>query len=373
MQLDARPAIAVGATFVERGGPGRMVYEGVSIEPALPKAGDVMTLRHVWRVERAYRSDPAVFVHIERPGGERLAVDDHAPILGKVSLSSMKAGERWVDEHRVSLPARLEEGTLEVWTGLFSGELRMTLEAKAGANDGRDRLRAARIRVKGQASTLPIATIQRATGPIAADGALNEADWAKAEVLTLSDSLGRNVPTRFATKLRLLYDDENLYVAFEAADVDITERFRNRDDPIYDHEAVELFIMPFVAAPGTGPYVELQASPTGVIFDASFTGPRQGMDKSFNAKQVVGTQRRGTLDDNAPDEGWTSEWVVPFTSLRGVNRAPKAGDEWRMNAFRIEKFREGGQQQGEYTAWSPPKVGDFHAVRRFGRMRFAGP
>ncbi len=50
----------------------------------------------------------------------------------------------------------------------------------------------------------------------------------------------------------------------------------------------------------------------------------------------------------------------------------KRHDEWRMNAYRIEKHNEGGKLKGEFTAWSPPKVGDFHNVVRFGRMKF-GP
>ncbi|MEO1230122.1 MAG: carbohydrate-binding family 9-like protein [Myxococcota bacterium] len=361
-----------GVRIRERGGTGSVIYEGFASQPPRPRPGDVLEFDHVWRVEEPFRGNPMVFVHLEGPDGRRVAVSDHPPVEGKVPFSTMKAGERWLDRHRVRLPSELDSGTLAVLVGLFAGDVRMTVEAEPGLNDGRDRVRAGPLRVVGVRSDLPEVNVPRAKGPIRADGVLDEADWKRAPRLSLSDSLGRNVATRFPTVLRLLWDDENLYVAFEATDEDITERYKRRDDPIYEHEAVELFVMPNRTVPSTGPYVEMQASPTGVIFDASFTGPRQGMNRSWNGGQKVGTQRRGTLDDDRPDERWVSEWVVPFLSLAGVDQAPQAGDEWRMNAFRIEKFREGGKTVGEYTAWSPPRVGDFHAVQRFGRMRFGG-
>ncbi|MEO1337382.1 MAG: carbohydrate-binding family 9-like protein, partial [Myxococcota bacterium] len=251
-----------------------------------------------------------------------------------------------------------------------------TAQTLPGQQDGRDHLLAARFSVEGRTKPvddLPVARIVRTDSPIVPDGELDEPGWKRAPVLEFADSMGRNIVIRHKTRLRLLYDDQNLYVAFEADDTDITERYKNRDDPIYEHETVELFVMPNVTAPNTGPYVELQASPTGVIFDASFDGPRRGMNKRYGAGQKVGTAVDGTLNDERPDRGWVSEWVVPFKNIRGVQKPPAAGTEWRMNAFRIEKYRRGGRQIGEFSAWSPPRVGDFHHVARFGRMRFEGP
>lgn len=367
----AQPAQSVDAVLVERDGPGRIRYLGFTAEPETPTPGAALLLRHVLEVEAPFASQPKVFVHIES-GGRRVAVADHSPIGGQVSLSAMKTGERWVDEHRVSLPANLPAGTLDVFFGLFREDLRMTVEAEAGGNDGRDRLRAGRLAVVGGAQAeVPVAQVRRLRPgeTIAIDGHFGEAAWSRAQVLTMSDSLGRDRPVRFPTKLRLLFDNDHLYVAFEAEDADISDRYSKRDDPIYEHEAVELFVMPNVQVPATGPYIEMQASPRGVIFDASFTGPRQGMNTKFNAGQRVANQLDGTINDNRPDRRWRSEWAVPFASIPGAG-APKPGDEWRMNAFRIEKFTAGSGVQGEYTAWSPPKVGDFHAVHRFGRMRF---
>lgn len=371
---NVQPRFRSQAILRERSGSGELEYLGLDASPESPRRGDTITLTHYWKVRRPPSQSYDVFVHGDLPGGVRVLVADHAPLLGRFPTERWIAGDVYADEHRVHVPEDLSGSAIEIYVGLFAQDVRFTVEAPPGQSDGRDRIKAATVKVDGPAPAddLPSATIHRAEGPITVDGKLDEAAWQKAEVLEFKDTMGRDVPTRYPTKLRLLYDDQNLYVGFEATDQDITERYKERDDPIYEHETVELFVMPNVVAPGLGPYVELQASPTGVIFDASFDGPRQGMNKAYGAGQTVATTRDGTLDDDQADRGWISEWVVPFNKIRGVQAAPKAGDEWRMNAFRIEKYKQGGQFAGEYTAWSPPRVGDFHAVTRFGRMKFGG-
>jgi hypothetical protein len=367
-----KPRFQSETVLSERDGRGRIEYLGLDVEPPAFAPRDVIQLVHYFRVVEPVSSEWDVFVHGETPEGERVLIADHAPVLGKLPTTVWEKGDVWSDPHKVLVPDAAS-GTLVFYAGLFKGDLRMTVEGPPRSHDGRDRVRAAAIRLGGSAADdLPETVVGRATSSIVADGKLDEPAWTAAPVLAFSDSMGRKIDARFPTKLRLLYDDQNLYVGFESTDGDITEQYSKRDDPIYEHETVELFIMPGVAAPDLGPYIELQASPTGVIFDASFTGRRQGMDKSFDAGQQVGTTIDGTLNVADTDRGWISEWIVPFAKMKWVTAAPKPGAEWRLNAFRIEKFRAEGQTEGEFTAWSPPRVGDFHNVARFGKMKF-GP
>lgn len=372
-RMEVSPKLPSQAILHEPDGTGEVKYLGMDVDPAEPTRGSVATVTHYFEAVRPVVGEFDVFVHGDLPsGGGRVLVADHAPIVGRVPTNAWKPGVIWADEHRIAIPDDVGAGTLELWVGLYKGKARMTVEAPPGGTDGRNRIRAATLRLGGPspADDLPETTVARASGPITIDGKLDEAAWKQAEVLTTEDTLGRGEAIRFGTQIRLLYDDVNLYVSFENVDVDITERFKHRDDPIYDHETVEIFLMPNVVAPALGPYVELQSSPGGVIFDASFDGRRIGMNKAFDANQTIATTIDGTLNDPAPDKGWITEWAVPFKSIRGVSEAPKPGDEWRMNAYRIEKFRQDGKLGGEYSAWSPPKIGDFHNVVRFGRMKF---
>jgi hypothetical protein len=368
-----RPAFPSTAKLLERSGRGRIAYLGMDVSPETPERGGIAEVAQYFQVEEPTLGDYDVFLHGEAPPAGRVIVADHPPAGGHSLTSRWQRGEIWVDREKILVPKDLASGTLELYTGLFKGNVRLTVEAPPGGSDGEDRIKAATLRIAGEApkDDLPEIVVHRAKGPIKADGLLDEPDWAKAEAMSFSDSMGRGVPTRFPTKLRLLYDDQNLYVGFECTDEDITEKYSKRDDPIYEHESAEVFIMPNVIAPALGPYVELQASPTGVIFDASFTGRRQGMDVSFNAGQTVGTKINGTLNkSDDKDQGWVSEWIVPWKGIRGVTVPPKEGDEWRMNAFRIEKWGPLDHPNGEFTAWSPPRVGDFHNTQRFGRMKF---
>lgn len=364
------------ARLLEREGSGAVRYLGFDTNPGGPyRPGDTVELTHYFQVEQPFRGDYQVFVHGETAAGERVLSGDHPPIFGKVPSHRWQKGQIWADVHKVRVPKEAVGAALELYVGLAAQDQRLTVEAAPGKSDGQDRIRAGRLVLDAgaQRDELPTVRVPKTGAEIKPDGILDEDAWDEAPVLTFSDTMDRDIPTRFPTKLRLLYDEENLYVAFESVDHDITCPYEKRDDPIYDHETVELFLMPKVSAPETGPYVELQASPKGIIFDASFTGRRRGMDRSFDAAQVVGTRLDGTLNDSSDrDRGWVSEWVVPWKSLRFVEAAPKAGEEWRMNAFRIEKHREGGELKGEYTAWSPPRVGDFHNIERFGRLIFGG-
>ena len=399
------PRFPSNASIHERSGRGVVTYLGFDTDPSTIKAGDVVTLTHYFRVDHPFSGDYDVFVHGEssdssadsangsngpngpngsngsgslaggagREGRQRILVADHAPVIGRRPTHLWKVGEIWADPHRVLIPANTPSPRIEILVGLFKGETRLTLEAEPGKNDGYDRLRAGILTIEGITDDLPEVIVARLQPgeSIEPDGRLDEAAWSRAQALELSDSMGRRPPPANApTTLKLLYDDTYLYVGFDAADPDITERYAQRDDPIYEHEAVEVFLMPNTQAPRLGPYVELQASPGGVIFDAAFTARRQGMDKSFNAGQTVGTQIKGTLNQADVDQGWVSEWRVPWLSIRGVTKPPSPEDEWRMNAFRIDKSRVDGHDTSEYTAWSPPRIGDFHNVVRFGRMKF---
>jgi hypothetical protein len=58
--------------------------------------------------------------------------------------------------------------------------------------------------------------------------------------------------------------------------------------------------------------------------------------------------------------------------VRGLDKTaaklpPTPGDVWRVNLFRMD-VPSGKPQQA--SAWSPPMVGDFHALDKFGDLVF---
>ena len=64
--------------------------------------------------------------------------------------------------------------------------------------------------------------------------------------------------------------------------------------------------------------------------------------------------------------------ALPLADVRGlatpaITAPPKVGDTWRINMFRMD-MPAGKPQQA--SGWSPPLVGDFHALDKFGELVF---
>jgi hypothetical protein len=176
------------------------------------------------------------------------------------------------------------------------------------------------------------------------------------------------------------WDDAALYVAFTTKDPDVRAGMTAHDDPIYREEAIEMF----VSADDPRNYVELQSSPRGITFDASFTGgPRRNMRVAYDADFEAACTVRGTINDpNDVDQGWSCEWRVGLASIPGV-RLPidPLATRWRVNFFRVAKdaarLAGGGSADDrlvpDESAWSPPLMGDFHNLERFGTLVFRAP
>jgi hypothetical protein len=52
----------------------------------------------------------------------------------------------------------------------------------------------------------------------------------------------------------------------------------------------------------------------------------------------------------------------------GVKVPPALGDKWRLNMFRMDMPKDAKTQTA--LGWSPPLVGDFHKLDRFGEIVF---
>src|SRR5207344_3346618 len=61
------------------------------------------------------------------------------------------------------------------------------------------------------------------------------------------------------------------------------------------------------------------------------------------------------------------EDVKGLDKEQAVRVPPLAGDVWRVNMYRMD-VPQGKPQQA--SGWSPPMVGDFHALDKFGELVF---
>jgi len=164
----------------------------------------------------------------------------------------------------------------------------------------------------------------RVEQPISADGRLDEPAWLQARVAKgfLQRDPDEGEPASEATELRVLYDDDALYVAVRLHDSEpgrIVRQLSRRDliaeadtftlylDPHHDHLTGFLFE---VSAAG----VQRDA----VIYDDLYT------DDTWDAVWASGV----TLDAG----GWTLELAIPLSQLRFESAS---ADVWGINARRV--------------------------------------
>ncbi|MHB8876902.1 MAG: carbohydrate-binding family 9-like protein [Myxococcaceae bacterium] len=360
--LDAPPAALTfrsGATFAG----GAIAYLGSNVTPPNARPGQTATLSHYFVALREPPQGFQFFVHIiDAASGQMVVNADHELQGGAAPLGAWPLGKVIEDIHAVKLPEY--PGKLRVGLGFWQGDNRLGVDSPQ-AHDGQHQMLGP---VFGaEEPKLREYEAVRADKPPAMDGTLDDPAWQKALAAELVGSFdGR--PSSLRTSVRMLWDDQNLYVGFECEDPDAWGSLLKHDDPIYNEEAVEVFL----DANGDGKsYNELQVSPNNVTFDAAFAARRSDLATAMAWESGVKTavKVRGKVNDPADrDEGWSAEMVIPIASLLEVPSAPpKSGDRWRFNAYRLEHLQ---RKQVEGSAFSPLFVGDFHHLPRFGWLVF---
>lgn len=151
--------------------------------------------------------------------------------------------------------------------------------------------------------------ISRAASPIRIDGVLDEAAWQQAISIAVDHvwSPIDDAPAPVATMALLAYDDENLYLAFRAADPEparIRARFADRDVPT-DDDTVGFFLDPFLD--GRRGF-QFRINPLGVQMDAVNSDVEGSEDFSWDA--IWESAGRVTA------EGYEVEVALPFRQLR---------------------------------------------------------
>jgi len=224
---------------------------------------------------------------------------------------------------------------------------------------------------------LPAYEAKRADGPITIDGKLDEETWRKAPTMVLTLREGTGAPEQ-ATEARVLWDDDALYVAFVCHDDEMWATMTERDMKLWQEEVVEVFLDPN----GTGdPYFEIEVNPLNKVVDLRFIRSLKGLRsprtlswdcKGFKKAVVAEGTVHTWTSTQAPGGRWTVEMAIPFAALDSLpNSPPKPGDAWKANFYRIDRPAALGEEDDEYSCWSPIVIsGSYHTLERFGTLVF---
>jgi hypothetical protein len=227
----------------------------------------------------------------------------------------------------------------------------------------------------------------------AIDGKLDEPAWRAAEWSgEFVDIEGDARPRpRFATRMKMLWDDECLYIAADLLEPDIWGTLTKRDAVIFQDNDFEVFIDP---DGDTHEYYELEVNALKTAWDLLLPQPYRDGGSAIDGWDIAGLQVgvdiRGTLNKAGDkDDGWSVELALPWNILEETSahkRAPRDGEQWRINFSRVEWHTD--IVDGRYVkrmnaetkkplpednwVWSPQGAVNMHMPERWGVMQFSG-
>lgn len=226
--------------------------------------------------------------------------------------------------------------------------------------------------------------------PPVIDGNINDVVWEKAQWTdAFEDIEGKLKPKPYyATKAKMLWDNNYLYIVAELEEENIWSYLYNKDEVVYFDNDFEVFIDP---SNTTHQYFEIEINALNTIFDLFLPKPyREGGGAliSWGGDGLKhGVQIYGSLNNPGDkDRGWTVEMAIPFRDITIGNEpnVPKDGDIWRLNFSRVQwetKVKDGkyikktnneGKTLPENNwVWSPQGIIDMHFPERWGYIQFS--
>ena len=249
-------------------------------------------------------------------------------------------------------------------------------------------------------------TARRVASVISINGDLTKPCWQAAEKSPRFKDILTGQPAIHDTRAMVLWDAENLYVAYRVEEPFVHARFTNHNDFIYQDNDVELF----VAGPDAYYEFEINAFNTcyevffiweeayqragfsqapefaranlkpfnGVGFTTHPRGKRLGnFDWTFPGLQKA-VRVDGTVNNDADrDRGWSVELALPWKGMRwlatdGRSLPPKNGDLWRIDFSRFNTYKEAppATDSGGWF-WTRHGVWDSHIPECFVRVTFS--
>jgi hypothetical protein len=214
---------------------------------------------------------------------------------------------------------------------------------------------------------LPRYEVKRASGPIATDGELDEAAWAAADTIELSFPWASPQAPQQKTRVRLLWDDNNLYVAYECEDSDIAAHFARRDDAVSQDDSVLILVNP--NASQTHGYIALEANARATLRDYVSVDGEYFFGR-FDLQGIrLATYVDGTLNRSGDrNRTWTVEAAIPMTNFDDLQRKREPGMVWTANFGRWD----GVAPNRSFSIWSDSllKSPSPHSPARFGQLVF---
>ncbi|MGH7476749.1 MAG: DUF5916 domain-containing protein [Longimicrobiales bacterium] len=227
------------------------------------------------------------------------------------------------------------------------------LHAQAGGPETRTHPATGAYPIDVEAAARPVARAIRAPSDVIIDGRLDETAWLAAEPITefIQSQPRTGWPASQPTVVRILYDDEHLYIgAFLYDPQPYTVMSLQQDFESHDTDLFGVAIDTYLDRRNS--YMFL-VNPLGAVMDG----------QTFNDSRDVNLIWEGPIEVETAlaDSGWSLELAVPWTTLRFAE-AP-GGHEWGLQMVR--RLR----RTNEDIYWAPVDRRDrVHKMSRAGTL-----
>jgi hypothetical protein len=223
------------------------------------------------------------------------------------------------------------------------------------------------------------------------DGNISDAVWENAvwsEDFRDIEGVLKPDPPPFRTRMKMLWDDQYLYIAAEMEEPHVWAYLQQHDDIVYHDNDFEVFIDPANTA---HQYFEIEFNALNTVLDLYMPKPYRNGSRTLISWDAVGlksaVQVQGSINNPADtDKGWTVEMAIPHAAILhfGDNaNLPRDGRVWRINFSRVNwhtdvvdgkyvkrKDSSGRDLPEENWVWSPQGVINMHYPERWGYLLF---
>ncbi|MEA3364367.1 MAG: carbohydrate-binding family 9-like protein [Candidatus Hydrogenedentes bacterium] len=208
--------------------------------------------------------------------------------------------------------------------------------------------------------------------PITIDGRLDEPAWQRADVLSHFFVFSpENARILSPTEVRMLWDPEFFYLAYQCEDKDIWSFSNQRDDSLWDGDVAEFFVKP---SRDQMLYYEFVIAPNATVFDARYPSRGAGGANRFKTWESgisVASTVNGTDNDYRDEDlGYIIEVAIPWQAFRDAGK-PSIGTEWTFGAFRYD-YSKLFEEPLLLKSFSGEALHGFHSYESYGEMRFVG-
>jgi len=231
----------------------------------------------------------------------------------------------------------------------------------------------------------------RTAQPLNIDGKLSEVAWQNAPWTQLFVDIEGDLKPKpaYATKAKMLWDDDYLYVGAYMEEPHVWAKLTERDAVIFHDNDFEVFIDPDGDSHG---YYEFEMNAYNTVWDLLLAKPYREGGPPINSWDIQGLKSAvnivGTVNQpDDVDEGWFVEIAFPMDVLNeycgGVYA--EAGKQWRINFSRVQWQTEA--KDGVYVktinpetnkhypednwVWSPQGFIDMHRPESWGFLQFS--